>query len=148
MAQAIGIGTGVILDTSQVPFSPLSSTNTVLISNVFRLARATAMSAQIITDGVSIVDYQVQVTNCPYNFGRAANQKILGTVTNRDDSAASNMWATVASGVIPKGGIPQGTIVTIANSIHEDARVILTYDAGNSGGTTAACYVNARNTGF
>lgn len=148
MAQAIGIGTGVILDTSQVPFSPLSSSNTVLISNAFRLSRATSMSTQILTDGVSIVDYQVQVTNLPFSFGRAANSRILGNVSVRDDSAASNMWATVASGTLPKGAIPQSIIITIAAVVHEDARVVLTYDAANSGGTTAACYVNARNTGF
>lgn len=146
MPQSMSIGTGVVLDSSAPNYAPLSSTNTAVIGYVFRTHNATAFSAQILTDGLSVVNWQLQVTNIPATFGRAVNANILGSVGKRDDSAASNMWSNVTTGTISKGTGPQGAVAVCANSCHVDARLVLTYDPSNSG-TTSAYYAAMRNTG-
>lgn len=147
MPQSTSIGTGVVLDSSAPGYAPLSTTNTSVIGYTFRIHDAASCSAQILTDGLSIVNWALQLTNIPAMFGRAVNQKILGTVGQRDDSASSNMWSTAASGTIAKGTGVQGVMTTLANIVHLDARLVLTYDPSNTGGTTSAYFASMRNTG-
>lgn len=148
MPQSIGIGLGCLLDSTDANHQPLSSSNTTVVSVPESLRFAVSSSMQIVTDGGAVVNWAVQVTNFSGNFGRAVNNKILGNVFARDDSYASNMWSTVASGVLAKNvGTLQGALMTLGVCAHHDARVILQYDPGNTGGATANYFVCARTSG-
>ena len=148
MPQSVSIGLGTILDSAGGVQAPLTSANTSVVSTAFRLHLAVSTSVQILTDGGAVVNWAFQVSNLPAAFGRAYNQKILGTIVTRDDSAASNMWSTVASGTLPKSvGVVQGTISTLGISAHLDGRVVLTWDASNTGGSTAQYFADCRVSG-
>jgi hypothetical protein len=147
MPQSVSQGIAVIFDSTISGYSPITSGASPQISAAMAIAHLSSFSVQILTDGLAIVDWALQGTLVPA-VPIARNTKPLGVYAWRDNSAASNMWSTITSGVMPLGGVYQGTIISQAVSNFRNARLVFTWDVGNTGGATAQVWAAVHGTGL
>lgn len=123
----------------------LATGNTNLISMPFNLADMQTASVQIISDGGAKVNYMFQVTNIPLSITEY-NKTILGKPA-RDDSYTSPMWSTISTSGFVNSTTPS-TIITLAVSCHADGRLLLSWDSGNSAGTSAYVFASVKTIGY
>jgi len=144
MGDNSGEGLAVLYNSQAAPMAPIASGNSNVVSYLATLNYAKVTAFQINTDGGASVDYKIQMTLHPYTYGQYG-LNFFGSAT-RDDSANSAAWTTVKTGTIASGAAANDLVV-VASSCFRDGRIVFTWSAGNTPGTTAKVFAILRTSG-